>query len=161
MANLLKSICPVTIVIISISSLIGQAHDILSRIFRAPIYEFFVLIFSNAQNWEKKYHIWPIRYIFVFFCNWEIDFYSKDSWKHVVNSIIVYSMTMDLCRVGMIPMTARLSPPQWMELQAWKADIWLRIDENGFISFFFFFMKKMWQKIILHIWNSKYWKIGI
>ena len=60
---------------------IGQAHDMFSRIFRIRIYEFLVLIFSNAQNWEKMSYLTNKE--FVYFCNWKIlgkkivDLYSK------------------------------------------------------------------------------------
>ena len=49
--------------------------------------------FSNAQNWAKIPFLTNNE--FVFFFNWEIlvkkivDLYSKNSWKHVVSSLLV------------------------------------------------------------------------
>ena len=49
--------------------------------------------FSNAQNWAKI--PFSTNNEFVFFFNWEIlvkkfvDLYSKNLWKHVVNSLLV------------------------------------------------------------------------
>ena len=44
---------------------IGQAHDMFSRIFRIRINEFLVLIFSNAQNWEKMSYLTNKRICFL------------------------------------------------------------------------------------------------
>ena len=79
----------------------GQAHNMFLRIFRLQIYEFvikkyyliFLLIFSNAQNWEKKLFLSNKEIVFFFNSEVLMDkfvfFSSKNSWKHIVSSIIV------------------------------------------------------------------------
>ena len=68
---------PMTILQAKLLALLGQAHDMFSRIFQIRIYEFFdqweICVCFQLRTIGEKY----------------IDSYSKNSWKHVVSSILV------------------------------------------------------------------------
>ena len=84
-------------------SIIGQAHDMFSRIFSIRFYEFFLrnivwFFFSQMLKVENKISrylpltlLWPTKKYY-----WLLkkigDSFSKNSWKHVMSSIIVNRM---------------------------------------------------------------------
>ena len=79
---------------------IGQAHDMFSRISRIRIYDFFHQLLCDNMFWfsqmlitEKKMSFFEQKEIFLLFqLKKFVGSYSKNSWKHVVSSILVFNI---------------------------------------------------------------------